>query len=227
LALTAAELDELVAALAQHETPLMVGFNRRFSPAAQRLHSALAGRQSPLMLLYRVNAGYLPPDHWTLGPEGGGRIIGEACHMLDLCQFLVGGAAPVEVTATAIQPHMEQISGADNMSITVRYEDGSVATVLYTALGAPTFSKEYIEVFGDQKVFVIDDFKSLRAHGVTGAEWSAAMADKGHVAELEAFARYVRGETAAPIPLAELVATTAITLQVAAAPADAPQEQMD
>jgi predicted dehydrogenase/threonine dehydrogenase-like Zn-dependent dehydrogenase len=223
LALTQAELDTLVAAVEQHETPLMVGFNRRFAPAAQRLHGALVGRQSPLMMLYRVNAGYLPPDHWTHGPEGGGRIIGEACHMLDLCQFLVGGAAPVEVTAMAIQPHSEQISGADNMSITVRYEDGSVATVLYTALGAPSFGKEYIEVFGDQKVFVIDDFKSLRAHGVTGVEWSAAIADKGHVTELEAFARYLRGETAAPISLAELVATTAITLQVAAAPAEPPQ----
>lgn len=227
LALTQAELEALVTALEQHETPLMVGFNRRFSPAAQRLHAALAGRQSPLMMLYRVNAGYLPLDHWTQGPEGGGRIIGEACHMLDLCQFLVNGAAPVDVTATAIQPRMEQISGKDNMSITVRYEDGSVATVLYTALGAPAFGKEYIEVFGDQKVFVIDDFKTLRGYGVPGVEWSAAIADKGHVAELEAFARYLRGETAAPISLAELMATTEITLQVTTAPSDPPQELQD
>lgn len=214
LALTQVELDGLVAALGQRETPLMVGFNRRFSPAAQRLHRVLVGRQHPLMMLYRVNAGFLPPDHWTHGPEGGGRLIGEACHMVDLCQFLVNGAPPVEVTATPLAPRAAPLSGADNVSITVQYGDGSVATILYTALGAASFGKEYLELFCDHKTFVLDDYKSLRGHGVAGVDWSAPVADKGHLAELEAFARHVRGEIPAPIPLAELVATTEITLQV-------------
>jgi predicted dehydrogenase/threonine dehydrogenase-like Zn-dependent dehydrogenase len=211
LALNQSELDAVSAAFTATQTPLMVGFNRRFSPAARRLHAALAGRQSPLMMLYRVNAGYLPPDHWTQGAEGGGRIIGEACHMLDLFQFLVDGAAPVDLTATAIESHLEQSSGGDNTSITVRYADGSVGTLLYTALGPSGLAKEYVEVFTDNKGFVIDDYKALRAYGATGVEWSAPLADKGHLAELEEFARYVRGEIAAPIPLREAVATTWLT----------------
>lgn len=215
LALNPAELAALVAVLEAHKTPIMVGFNRRFSPAAQRMRAALVGRQQPLMILYRVNAGHLAPDHWTQGPEGGGRIIGEACHMLDLCQFMVNGAAPVDVTATPIAAHAESFSVADNVSITVQYADGSVATLFYTALGAPNFGKEYLELFYDHKVLALDDFKSLRGYGITGADWSATVADKGHGAELEAFARYVRGETPPPIPLADLVATSQITLQVA------------
>jgi predicted dehydrogenase len=215
MALNQHELDELVAVLEKHAVPFMMGFNRRFSPPAQRIHQALQGRQSPLQMLYRVNAGYLPLDHWTQGPEGGGRMIGEGCHMLDLFQFLVAGAEPVAVTASAVQSQLEHIAGADNVSVTVHYADGSLGTLLYTALGSPAFSKEYLEVYGDQKVFVLDDYKTLRAYGAGAVDWNSPLADKGHVAELQSFARYVRGEIPAPIPLVEAVATTALTLQIA------------
>ncbi|HMN27648.1 MAG TPA: Gfo/Idh/MocA family oxidoreductase, partial [Caldilineaceae bacterium] len=180
MALNQHELDELAAVLAETTVPFMLGFNRRFSPPAQRIHQALAGRQSPLQMLYRVNAGYLPPDHWTQGPEGGGRMIGEGCHMLDLFQFLVNGAEPVSMTASAVQPHVEHLTGADNVSVTVQYADGSLGTLIYTALGAPAFSKEYVEVYADQKVFVLDDYKSLRAYGAGALDWNAPLADKGH-----------------------------------------------
>jgi predicted dehydrogenase len=140
MALNQVELDDLVAVLEETQVPFMVGFNRRFSPAARRAKEILEGHQSPLMILYRVNAGYLPPDHWTQTEEGGGRIIGEACHMLDLFQYLVSPAKMVEVTSTAIDSsQVEHVLPSDNVAATVRYDDGSVAMLLYTALGAKDF----------------------------------------------------------------------------------------
>ena len=88
------ELDQLITVLEETQVPFMVGFNRRFSPSARRAKEIIANRQNPLMILYRMNAGYLPPDHWTQTEEGGGRIIGEGCHIFDLFQYFVG--APVE-----------------------------------------------------------------------------------------------------------------------------------
>lgn len=217
MALYEQELNELVSVLEETGVPFLVGFNRRFSPAAQKIIQAMQTRQGPLMINYRVNAGAMPLEHWTQGPEGGGRLIGEACHMVDFFQALVAGAEPVEMCALMVQAHDEALLGSDNFSLSIRYADGSVASLFYTALGAPTLGKEYVEVFGDNKAFVVDDFKSLRGHGVAGYDWSAPIADKGHLAELQAFARYLRGETEAPIPLAEMVASTRLTFTAAGA----------
>ena len=217
MALNQAELDHLAGVLAECNVPFLVGFNRRFSPAVQRVQALIAGRRNPLVMLYRVNAGYLARTHWTQGPEGGGRIIGEACHMFDLFQALVNpGHTPVpalEITSTPILPTSEHVVGEDNLAATVRYADGSVATLVYTALGASELPKEYIEIHCDNKSFVIDDFKSLRIYGAKLAGWQATVADKGHRAELQSFARYVRGDAPAPISLAELVETTALTFR--------------
>ncbi len=211
MALNEAELDSLAATLAETGVPFMVGFNRRFSPAAQRARTILQGRQGPLIMVYRVNAGYLAPTHWTQGTEGGGRMIGEACHMFDLFQFLVGPAKVAEVVATPMQAEVEHVSGADNVVTTVRYSDGSVATLLYTSLGAADYPKEMLEIYADGKVLALDDYKALRVYGTQMAGWQASVVDKGHVAELQAFARYVRGESAAPIALDELVETTKVS----------------
>lgn len=162
-------------------------------------------------MVYRVNAGYLAPTHWTQGPEGGGRIIGEACHMFDLFQFLVAPAKVAEVVATPVQADVEHISGGDNVVTTVRYTDGSVATLLYTALGAADYPKEMVEIYADGKVLALDDYKALRVHGAQLAGWQAPLADKGHITELQAFARYVRGESAAPMTVDELVETTKVS----------------
>lgn len=215
MALHPAELTEVAAVLRQTGVPFMVGFNRRFSPAAQRAIALLRNRNHPLMMSYRVNAGYLPPDHWTLGAEGGGRMIGEACHMFDLFQALVGNAKVTDVCTLAAQPAADHLSGADNVATTVRYSDGSVATLLYTALGAVDYPKEQVEIYSDGKVFVLDDFKALRVYGAKVAGWQNAVADKGHLAELEAFARYVQGKAAAPIALDDLIETTQVSFMAA------------
>ena len=166
MALNQTELDELIAVLEEAQVPFMVGFNRRFSPAVQRAKEIIAGRQNPLMVFYRMNAGYLPPEHWTQTKEGGGRIIGEACHIVDLFQYLIG-ASVTEVSATAITPQTGHILSGDNVTITLSYEDGSVATLLYTALGSQDFGKEYMELYADGKVLVLDDYRALRVYGTT------------------------------------------------------------
>lgn len=213
MALNQAELDELVAVLQETGVPFMVGFNRRFSPAARRVKELIADRQNPLMILYRMNAGYLPPDHWTQTEEGGGRIIGEACHILDLFQYFVG--APVaEVSATAIAPNTEHVLAGDNVSITLRYADGSVATLLYTALGSPDFGKEYMELYVDGRVLVLDDYKTLQVRGGAIKGWSGSFQDKGHLDELRAFADYVSTPSSMPMLVADLasVSRTAIVI---------------
>lgn len=215
MALNREEQDDLVAVLKETQAPFMVGFNRRFSPAARRAKEILTDRQSPLMILYRVNAGYLPPDHWTQTEEGGGRIIGEACHMFDLFQYLVSPARVAEVVSTAIAPQAEHLSLMDNIVATVRYEDGSVATLLYTALGASDLSKEYVEIYADGKVLVIDDYRALRVYGASVKGWKSQMQDKGHVWELEAFGKYMQGMSDPTIPLGELVETTGASLVAA------------
>ncbi|HRQ33427.1 MAG TPA: Gfo/Idh/MocA family oxidoreductase, partial [Anaerolineales bacterium] len=124
---------------------LLTGFNRRFAPLAQNLQSLVSNLQSPLHAHYRINAGYLPPTHWTQNPNiGGGRIIGEACHFIDFVTFLVG-AAPVSVTAHAL-PNEGKYS-EDNVSMTFTFPDGSIGVVDYLANGDKSFPKERVEVF--------------------------------------------------------------------------------
>ena len=214
MALNQEELDRLAAVLQETGVPFMVGFNRRFSPAVRQAREILDGRQSPLMILYRVNAGYLPPDHWVHSEEGGGRIVGEACHMFDLFQYLVSPAKVAGVTSTAIASPVKHISATDNVAATVWYDDGSVATLFYTALGMSELSKEYVEIYADGKVLVIDDYLALKVYGAKVKGWESQAPDKGHLNELRTFARYVRGESYAPIPLAALVETTTASLIV-------------
>jgi len=191
MAINEQELEELVSVLKETKVPFMVGFNRRFSPAARRAKEILEGRRGPLMVLYRVNAGYIPPDSWVHSEEGGGRIIGEACHMFDFFNFIVGSADVVEVCAQTVGSDSGHIHSSENASVSVRYRDGSVCTLIYTSLGARELPKEYVEIYCDGIAFVIDDFKELRVYGSKAKGWKGPQ-DKGHLRELEEFGRAVR-----------------------------------
>jgi predicted dehydrogenase len=216
MALNQTELDELLGVLRQTSVSFMMGFNRRFAPAARRAKEIIGEHQHPLMILYRVNAGYLPPDHWTQTTEGGGRIIGEACHIFDLFQYFAG--APVaEVGALAIHPNTDHILAGDNVSVTVRYEDGSVATLLYTALGPSGLSKEYMELYADGKALVLDDYRALRVYGVQAKGWTAAAQDKGHLEELATFGENLQKGAKYIIPLDVLQDVTQLTFIVGSA----------
>lgn len=211
MALNLKELEKIETVLTQTGVPFMIGFNRRFSPAASRMKKLLSSRINPLMIHYRVNAGYLPPDHWTQTHEGGGRIIGEACHMIDLFKYLVDGSPVTEISMTALSANAEHILSTDNKIITLRYEDGSVANLLYTALGNLDYPKEYVEVYTDNKVMVINDFRELRIYGDKRMGWSGVQ-DKGHLEELILFGNYINGSFCAPILLKDMVEATRISI---------------
>ena len=129
----------------------MVGFNRRFSPLAARLREELAG-VGPLVLAYRVNAGALPAGHWLAGPEEGGRIVGEACHFVDLATFLTR-SVPVRVFAAA------PAGAAEPASMLVSFADGSVLALTYAVIGSRRLSKERLEVFGGGRAWVLEDWQ--------------------------------------------------------------------
>src|SRR5690606_22288938 len=147
LCLSAAELDHIASFYAdgiEGRPLLMTGFNRRFSPHAQAIAGAIARRSNPLIVTYRGNAGYLPPDTWVHGAEGGGRNIGEACHFYDLFVMLTNTRVDT-VTAKSLHPKTAYYSARDNFAATVAFEDGSLATLTYTSLGSPDFPKEQFE----------------------------------------------------------------------------------
>jgi predicted dehydrogenase len=218
LALTGEELEQLDTLLhklaAMPNAPaLFVGYNRRFSPCARRLHELLAERVNPMQIYYRMNAGSLPRSHWVHGPEGGGRVIGEACHIFDLFTFLAGARA-VEVSAHALAPRTEAAQARDNFTATIRFGDGSVCTLLYTALGADDLPKEYVEVYADGASYALDDYRSLRVYGRRATGLPARNQDKGHLAELIAFHEQIVGRRPAAMGVEELLEAARISLMV-------------
>ena len=191
---------------------LMVGFNRRFSPAAMRVKELIKDRKNPIIVNYRVNVGYIPLDHWVHGEEGGGRVIGEACHMFDLFNFFTGSEGK-SIDVSAISPATEHVSSRDNFVATLKYTDGSVCTLIYTALGATELPKEYIEIYCDNKIMIIDDFKELRVHGSKARGWRDSQ-NKGHMQQIREFGRCVSEGGAWPISLNELVQATKVSFVV-------------
>jgi predicted dehydrogenase/threonine dehydrogenase-like Zn-dependent dehydrogenase len=215
LALTWAELADVADTYrGLNEKPLlMVGFNRRFSPAIMALKSRVANRRAPLVIEYRLNGGYIPLDHWVQGEQGGGRNIGEACHMYDVFRSLTGAPA-VSIAAEAIDPGPLPYLRNDNFSATIRYEDGSLAHLLYTSLGPKAgLAKERVEVFCDGEAFVVDDYKSLTKASDGTVVWSGEQ-DKGHYEELNQMGDAIASGAAAPIPFDELIETSAVALHI-------------
>ncbi|MDH3256682.1 MAG: bi-domain-containing oxidoreductase [Nitrospinota bacterium] len=215
LALTRIELESIQSfyTTSQQAPVLLTGFNRRFSPVAQRAKKLIENRTNPMIINYRMNAGYIPLDHWVHTEEGGGRNLGEACHIYDLFTFLTESQA-VSVQSQSLTPKTEHYSSRDNFVATVGFEDGSVATLTYTALGSNEFPKEQMEIFSDGKVLVLDDYKQLRVHGSNAKGVSSKLTDKGHKRELEAFAETLKKGGEWPIPLWQQLQATEIALQI-------------
>ncbi|TET81088.1 MAG: alcohol dehydrogenase, partial [Anaerolineales bacterium] len=208
LALNREELVEVAAALQGSDRMLMVGFNRRFAPMAVQLKTFFAGVHEPLVMHYRVNAGPLPADHWLYDPvQGGGRIIGEACHFIDFLTFLAG-APPVRVQCQGLPDDGRYRE--DNVILTLMYPDGSLGTVAYLAGGDRGLPKERIEVFGGGRAAVMDDFRRLETFsgGRRNLRRAWLRQDKGHRAVWEAFAAAVAAGGPPPIPYDHLLAVT-------------------
>lgn len=218
LALNHQELDEIFQELQKPGAPLLtVGFNRRFAPHAVRLHKFFQDRQEPLLAHYRVNAGFLPANHWLHDPAvGGGRIIGEGCHFIDFLTFLVG-QPPVSVTAAAL-PDLGRYN-SDNTVLTFTFPDGSLGSLTYLANGDKSFAKERLEVFCAGRVAVLDDFRSLELvrDGRRQVMRTRLRQDKGHQAEWTAFAQAITQTGLPPIPYEQLFGVSQASFAAAAA----------
>ena len=192
---------------------LLTGFNRRFSPYIRRIHELVVSRSNPMILNYRMNAGYIPLDHWVHSDEGGGRNRGEACHIYDVFTYLTG-AKVVDINARSIRPATGHYSSSDNFVTTMTFEDGSVATLTYSALGTKDYPKERLEVFVDGKVLSLDDYKKLTICGARTKGVDGKVANKGQKEELEIFADCIRRGGEWPIPLWQQIQATEIALRV-------------
>ncbi|VGO18263.1 bi-domain-containing oxidoreductase [Pontiella sulfatireligans] len=213
MCITRDEFEKLGEVIEATEAPFMVGYNRRFAPAVQEIHKITDKRVNPLVVHYTMNAGYVPYDAWVHADEGGGRIIGEGCHIFDLFRSLTRSKA-ISVSVDGIQPKTSAIRASDNMVATVKYADGSICTLLYSSLGSKDAPKERMEVFCDEQLFVLNDYMKLDSYGAS-CNWEAKPADKGHLVELEFFAAEVMAGNRFPIPLEEMVETWLISRQVA------------
>jgi len=212
LAIDEAGLEQVVQAQAETGGVLAVGFNRRFSPLAVEARRAFTAGL-PLSVMYRVNAGPIPRDSWIHDPEdGGGRIIGEVCHFIDLAQFLVDDL-PVEAFAHAVGGPEGGLH--DTVSITLRFARGSIASIAYFATGDKSMPKERVEVYGGGTVAVIEDWRELLVSGGGKRKRTRKLSqDKGFDEEVAAFVQSARRGGTPPIPMASLVATTRATFAI-------------
>lgn len=214
LCLTPGELEEIAliySSLPQPRPHLMVGFNRRFSPAVRRMMQYLPG-DMPRAIHMRINAGRIPKEHWVHDREiGGGRIIGEGCHFIDLAGYIAGSPA-VSVYAQSMGPTDHP---HDTVNISIRYENGSIASISYFSNGNHRIPKEEIEVFSGSQAAKIHDFRKLTLSSFRGRkEIKFSKTDKGHGAEVESFIRSIKEGSACPIPFSEIVNSMRTTFRV-------------
>ena len=212
LALDEEQLRDVVQA-AQRNRNLMVGFNRRFSPDALAAVAYFQGRTYPLLVTCRINAGAVPPNSWVNdATEGGGRIVGEVCHFVDLLQFLTG-SLPTEVSAQGI--HSASSGLVESAVISLAYLDGSIGSIVYASEGDKAYERERVEIFGGGAVFVIENFKgNTQARATHKKSHKRLNVDRGHDAELAAFFESIRRGQPSPISLESLVATTLATFRI-------------
>jgi predicted dehydrogenase len=217
LCLSIKELDEIEAAKGRHpDQLLLVGFNRRFAPLTLKLKSLVDTAIGPKVVVMTVNAGDIPADHWTQDKDvGGGRIVGEACHFIDLIRHVVG--SPIRRwQVMSIGGGAGTAVTEDKSTITFVFEDGSIGTVHYLANGHKGFPKERLEVFCGGKILQLDNFRKLRGWGWKGFRTASLLRqDKGQNACAKAFVDAIRNGDTSPIPVAEIMEVSRVTIEVA------------
>jgi predicted dehydrogenase len=221
LALTPEELECIVKTYAEVSVQsasllLTVGFNRRFAPHVRKMKQLLDRMPQPKSFIMTVNAGEVPPDHWTNDPQiGSGRIIGEGCHFIDLLRFLVGQTIE-QVQVVGLRPVAGDVVRDDKVTCTLTFADGSCGTIHYLANGHKTFPKERLEVFCAGRILQLNNFRQLRGYGWPGFRsmrlWRQ---DKGHRAAVVAFLQAIREGGPSPIPFDELVEVTQVSFAAA------------
>ncbi len=214
LALHENELQAIEEYFRQHQQPplLMTGYNRRFTPMIESLRSDLTSRHTPVQITYTMNVGAVEPNHWTLGPDGGGRNLGEACHIYDLFLYLVG--APVVACYAQGVPHAAHHPSDSNFVATLTHEDGSVCTLAYNTLGHRDMPKEMLQAHYDNKSIVIDDYLTTRTYGGGPPSRRLKKQDKGHKLALTRFFATITEGGDWPIPLTDQVEVSRVALNI-------------
>jgi predicted dehydrogenase len=182
-------------AVIENNINLTIDFNRRFAPLAQRAKRIVENRKNPLIITYRINSAGMKKEHWVNDPvEGGGAIIGEGCHFFDFCNWIVG-RDPVQIYAEKISSNDVSMVDANNVISTIRYEDGSVASIIYTTIGNESYPKERIEIFVDHGVIAIADFKELIVTGLDGKSEKLKRIEKGQFELINEYGKLLKGES--------------------------------
>jgi len=213
MALNKKEIEEVFKTIQKTGVPYLVGFNRRFSKHAVEIKKHIKKRMNPMIINYHMNAGYIPLDHWIHTEEGGGRIIGEGCHIFDLFNYFVDAEID-SISVNSINPKTENISSRDNVVVTLKYKEGSICTLTYTALGDKSYPKESLEIYFDNKIITMNDYKELKGYGIKVANIHSKLSDKGHYEELIAFSQAIKNATKYPIPLWQIEQATWVTFLV-------------
>lgn len=212
MALNEKELQELVDTLKESRIPYLAGFNRRFSPFAKKIKEIIKNRENPMIIDYQMNAGFLPKDHWTQSDVGGGRNIGEACHIYDLFTYFTESEVE-KISAFSITSKTEKYLKNDNFVASLKFRDGSVCNLIYTAIGSRDFPKEQMKIYFDEKMIFLDDYKEIKIFGakIKGFETKQ---DKGHFDEIKEFAKSIKERNGYPIPLWQLIQATKLSFEV-------------
>jgi len=215
LATNQEDLDK-IKAFYESDTPnkpvLFTGFNRRFSKYTTEIKKHTDKRINPMMIRYRMNAGFIPLDHWV--HEDGGRMVGETCHIIDLMTALTNSKIE-SISVESLTPKTDNYSSSDNKSITLKYTDGSVASIEYFANGSKELAKEFMEVHFDGKSIIMDDYKSIQGYGLKLTEIKDEISQKGQYEELEALYETIKGNKKEwPIELWDMVQTTEATFAI-------------
>lgn len=209
------QLDRLMKFLEDNKSvPFCVDYNRSFSPFMRKIKETIAKRSSPLVVHYRMNAGFVSKTHWTQTDIGAGRIIGEACHIFDLFSYLTD-AEPVAVSVESLNPNRDDLFPTDNFSAQISYSDGSICSLLYTSLGHADVGKERMELYYDSKTIIMNNYCTLVGYGLsTTFNEKVTVPDKGHEQLIREFFGSVSTGTPGPISLERLRTIAHITLVI-------------
>ncbi|MCB1227586.1 MAG: bi-domain-containing oxidoreductase [Verrucomicrobiales bacterium] len=214
LCLTRGELRQIREAAAGSAGSVMVGFNRRFAPATKDLKEVMRGSAGPFQIACQINAGQLDPTHWYANPDqSGGRIVSEVCHFMDWLRCVLE-AELESVMPDTVAPVRGDRRALDSVTAQLRFTDGSLAQLMYSAAGDSGFPKESFRVFGQGMVAELTDFRRLTVHA-GGRSRTTTYRSKGHAEEMEAWLAFLRGDAPHPLPLQEAMATTAATFDLA------------
>jgi len=210
LAINQKDLDTIIKSYKTSSNSITVGFNRRFSPFAKKMKSLLGSSNSPLNITATFNAGFIPENSWVHDIEvGGGRILGEACHFIDLCTYLTGSKVQ-KVCMNAM--HKNPKENTDNASLLLKYDNGSNVVINYFSNGSKAYSKERIEVFASKRTLILDNWRKLTGYGFKNFNQMKSKQDKGHYNQFKQLLDHEKSGGSSIIPFDEIINTTQATL---------------